>query len=274
MKKPSSNGTEEQSLYRVQVLDRALGILEILWKEGPDLTQSQLCERVGLHKTTVHRLLAVLENHRLVERTKQNGKYRLGLRLFEMGSKVGAEIDLRERGRPHLKKLSYDTGETAHLCILDEGEVLYLEKVEAQRTVRVPSTIGRRYPAHCGAAGKALLAFLSPDELDGIVKKRGLKSYTSKTLTSTKLLKQELRVVRDRGYAVDNEEFEEGLRCIGAPLRDHTGEVIAAISIAGPAFRISDERFPEIVQFVVDAAVELSRELGYRGSKAEAQLGF
>jgi IclR family acetate operon transcriptional repressor len=127
---------------------------------------------------------------------------------------------------------------------------------------------------HCGAAGKALLAFLPQSELDSIIRKRGLKSYTSKTIKSVKRLKQELRLVHERGYAIDNEEFEEGLRCVGAPLRDHTGEVVAAISIAGPAFRIRDERLPEIVRFVVDAAMDLSRELGYRGSKAEARLSF
>jgi DNA-binding IclR family transcriptional regulator len=266
-----NNGEESGSAYRVQVLERAIGIIEALWKEGPELSQVELCSRVGLHKSTMHRILNVLEDHRFVEKGKSSGKYRLGTRLFEIGSRAGVHLDLRDQARPYLERLVYESGETAHLCMLDDGEVLYLEKVEASRTVRVPSNVGRRYPAHCGAAGKILLAYLEAEEVDEIIKRRGLKAFTHNTITTPAQLKSELEVVSARGYAVDNEEFEEGLQCIGAPVRDRAGKVIASISVAGPASRLSDGKIPSIARAVVDAALELSAELGYQRSReAEA----
>ncbi len=254
----------KSSPYRVQVLERSLGILDLLCQEGPELSLIELSERLKLHKSTTHRLLGVLEQHRFIEKSANNGKYRLGLKLFELGSKAIAHLDWREKARRHLQRLAFETGETAHLCILDDGEVLYLEKVEAPRTVRVPSIVGRRYPAHCGAAGKTLLAFRSEEEVGELVKRRGLKAYTRNTLTTPAQLKEALRGVRDQGYAVDNEEFEEGLECIGAPIRDYSGRVVAAISIAGPTFRITEDKLPVLARTVMDVAKELSADLGFR----------
>jgi IclR family transcriptional regulator, KDG regulon repressor len=252
------------SPYRVQVLERSLGILELLCSDGPEISLIDLSERLRLHKSTTHRLLGVLEQHRFVERSSNNGKYRLGLKLFELGTKAIAHLDWRERARRYLQRLAFETGETAHLCILDDGEVLYLEKVEAPRTVRVPSIVGRRYPAHCGAAGKTLLAFQPDDEIEEVIKRRGLKAYTRNTLTTPAQLREGLRLVREQGYAIDNEEFEEGLECIGAPIRDYSGKVVAAISIAGPAFRMTEDKLPVLARSVIGAARELSDELGYQ----------
>jgi IclR family transcriptional regulator, KDG regulon repressor len=259
----------KSSQYRVQVLERSLGILDLLSSDGPELSLIELSERLRLHKSTTHRLLGVLEQYRFVEKSSITGKYRLGLRLFELGSKAIAHLDWRERARRYLQRLAFDTGETAHLCILDDGEVLYLEKVEAPRTVRVPSIVGRRYPAHCGGAGKALLAFQPEEEIDDLIKRRGLTSYTRNTFTTPAQLKNGLLVVRERGYAIDNEEFEEGLECIGAPVRDYSGSVVAAISIAGPTFRITEEKIAVLARSVVAAANELSADLGYRQETAE-----
>ena len=195
----------------------------------------------------------------------------MGLKLFELGSKAIAHLDWRERARPVLQRLASQTGETAHLCILDDGEVLYLEKVEAPRTVRVPSIVGRRYPAHCGAAGKTLLAFQPEEEIEELIKRRGLKAYTRNTLTTPAQLREGLRLVREQGYAIDNEEFEEGLECIGAPIRDYSGKVVAAISIAGPAFRITEDKLPVLARSVIEAAQELSDDLGYRGETVKKE---
>ena len=259
------------SPYRVQVLERSLGILELLCSEGPELSLIELSERLRLHKSTTHRLVGVLEQHRFVEKSSNNGKYRLGLKLFELGSKALAHLDWRERARRFLQRLAFETGETAHLCILDDGEVLYLEKVEAPRTVRVPSIVGRRYPAHCGAAGKTLLAFQPEEEIEELIKRRGLKAYTRNTLTTPAQLREGLRLVREQGYAIDNEEFEEGLECIGAPIRDYSGKVVAAISIAGPAFRITEDKLPVLARSVIEAAQELSDDLGYRGETVKKE---
>ncbi|MBA2526280.1 MAG: IclR family transcriptional regulator [Pyrinomonadaceae bacterium] len=255
------------SPYRVQVLERSLGILKLLCSDGPELSLIELSERLTLHKSTTHRLLGVLEQHRFVEKSASSGRYRLGLKLFELGSKAIAQFDWGERARGYLQRLAFETGETAHLCILDDGEVLYLEKVEAPSTVRVPSIVGRRYPAHCGGAGKTLLAFQPEEEIEELIKRRGLKSYTRNTLTTPAQLREGLRLVREQGYAIDNEEFEEGLECIGAPIRDYSGKVVAAISIAGPAFRITEEKLPMLARSVMEVAKDLSADLGHHESK-------
>ncbi|MGH7898581.1 MAG: IclR family transcriptional regulator, partial [Candidatus Binatia bacterium] len=259
-----SRAKSKGSPYQVQVLDRAVTILEALAARDGDLSLYELAANLDLHKSTIHRLLMVLERHRLVERGTESGKYGLGLKLFELGNKAIARLGLAERARPHLERLVAEAGETAHLCILDDGEVLYLEKVEPSRTVRVPSNVGQRNPAHCTAVGKALLAHLADAELDSVIRSRGLKAYTRNTITNPALLKRELRAIRQRGYAVDDEEIDEGLRCIGAPVRDFSGKVVASMSIAGPAFRIGKARIPALANLVASTTDRFSRELGYR----------
>jgi IclR family transcriptional regulator, KDG regulon repressor len=257
------------SPYQVQVLDRALGILDLLAGESPELAPSEVSERTGLHKSTVHRLLQVLERHRLIEKMAQNGKYRLGLRLFELGSKAMAQFDLRERAQPYLKRLVLETGETAHICILDGDRMLSIANVESPRTLRTPSTVGHRTPLHCTSTGKALLAFLPEDERNDLINQCELTDYTRHTIRKLARLKAELKLIRQRGYAMDDEEIEEGLRCVGAPVMDHSGRVVAAMSIAGPAFRLTDDRIPAVARSVIQAAIELSVELGYKETRLE-----
>ena len=257
------------SPYQVQVLDRALGILDLLAGENPELGASEVSERTGLHKSTVHRLLQVLERHRLIEKIALNGKYRLGLRLFELGSKAMAQFDLRERAQPYLKRLVLETGETAHICILDGDRMLSIANVESPRTLRTPSTVGHRTPIHCTSVGKVLLAFLPEDEQNDLINQCELTDYTRHTITKPARLKAELKLIRQRGYAMDDEEIEEGLRCVGAPVMDHSGRVVAAMSIAGPAFRLTDDRIPAVARSVIQAASELSVELGYKETRQE-----
>src|SRR5215510_4971568 len=257
------------SPYQVQVLDRALGILDLLAGENSELGPSEVSERTGLHKSTVHRLLQVLERHRLIEKIALNGKYRLGLRLFELGSKAMAQFDLHDRAQPYLKRLVLETGETAHICVLDGDRALSIANVESPRTLRTPSTVGRRTHLHCTSVGKALLALLPEEEQNELIKKLELTAYTRHTLTKPSRLKDELKLIRQRGYAIDDEELEEGLRCIGAPVMDYSGGVVAAISIAGPTFRLTEERIPMVARSVIHAASELSAELGYKEIQAE-----
>jgi|DewCreStandDraft_1066081.scaffolds.fasta_scaffold00555_19 DNA-binding IclR family transcriptional regulator len=259
--------------YRIQVLDRAMAILELLWQQGRELNAQQISAHIGVNKSTVRRLLKALAYHRLLEEDERTGQYRLGMKLFELGSSVVARLDIRARARPYLERLVLETGETAHLCILDRGEVLYLDKHEPMRTMRIPSEVGRRNPAYCTAVGKALLAYLPEEELEELVRRQGLRAYTPRTITTLAELKQELARVRERGYAVDDEEFEEGLKCIGAPVRDYSGRVVASISIAGPAFRLTEEKIPILAQSVMAVARELSEELGYRAAE-EAMIFF
>jgi DNA-binding IclR family transcriptional regulator len=247
-----------------------LSILDMLSAQGPDLTLGEISDKLQLHKSTVHRLMMVLERHKLVERNAVNGHYRLGLKLFELGTKAISQLDLRDRARPFLETLVLETSETVHLCILDDSEVVYLDKVEPQRSVRMATSVGRRNPAHCTAVGKAMMAHLPPAQVEAIVRKQGMRAMTSNTITSLFELKKELSAIRERGYSVDNEEIEEGVRCVGCVVRNFSGEPVAAVSISGPAFRLTQEKVPVLAIAVMAAAHGLSEELGFKGDQPAA----
>ena len=252
------------SPYQIQVLDRALAILDTLSVEGPDLSLAEISDKLGLHKSTAHRLMMVLDRHKLIERNSVNGRYRLGLKLFELGTRAVSQLDLRERARPFLEKLVLEASETVHLCILDDSEVVYLDKVEPARSVRMATSVGRRNPAHCTAVGKAIMAYQSEAQVEEIVRKQGLRAMTANTITSFAELKKELNAVRERGYAVDNEEIEEGVRCVGCVVRNFSGEPLAAISISAPSFRLTKEKVKDVARSVVEVASALSAELGFK----------
>jgi DNA-binding IclR family transcriptional regulator len=253
------------------VLDRALAVLEILSQDGPDLSLAQISEKLKLHKSTAHRLTMVLERYKLIEKNSISGRYRLGLKLFELGTKAVSQLDLRERARPFLERVVLETGETVHLCIMDDTEVVYLDKVEPARSVRMASSVGRRNPAYCTAVGKAMMAHLSDAEVEAIVRKQGLKPLTGNTISTLYELKAELGKIRKRGYAIDDEENEEGVRCVGCVVQDHVGEPVAAISISGPAFRVTKEKVEHLAKPVVAAAGSLSHTLGFVNNFAMAK---
>lgn len=259
-----------KSPYKVQVLDRALAALAALSNSQTECSLAELCPILGLHKSTAHRLMMVLEQHRLVVKNPDTGRYRLGLRLYELGSRAIEGLDLRGRVRPFLDRLQERFGETVFFCILDEGQVFYVEKMESQRSVRTACTVGSRAPAYCTAVGKAMLSELTETEVNIIIKNSGLKAITDNTITTSARLKAELKLIRSRGYAIDDEEKEEGLRCVGAVVRAHSRKLIAAMSVSGPAFRMTKERIPDIGQALIQAAGDLSAELGYQESPTEA----
>jgi IclR family transcriptional regulator, KDG regulon repressor len=258
------------SPYRVQVIDRASDILGALAEGQGVASLADLCAELKLHKSTIHRLLMVLERHRLVDKDPETGKFRLGLRLFELGSKAIAVMDLRRYARPYVGRVLQETGETTHFCVLDHGELLYIEKMEPERSVRMACTVGTRAPAYCTAVGKSILAELPEAEVEAIVRQSGLKKISRNTITTLPKLKAELKAIRLRGYAIDDEEKEEGLRCVGAAVRDHTGRAIAAISVSGPVFRVTDAKIQEIARSVTRAALEISLKLGYAPVPLEA----
>jgi IclR family transcriptional regulator, KDG regulon repressor len=253
-----------ESPYQIQVLDRALALLEALSHQGPDLTLAQISSLLKLHKSTAHRLIMVLERHRLIEKNSNTGKYRLGLKLFELGTKAVSQLDLRERAHPFLERAVLHTGETGHLCVYDDGEVVYLDKIEPDRSVRLTSSVGRRNPAYCTAVGKAIMAFLPEAQVETSVQKHGLPQLTRKTITNMLDLRADLARVRKLGYAIDDEEHEEGVLCVGAPVWSVGPYPIAAISVSGPIFRLSHEKVPAVAESMITMANALSRELGMR----------
>lgn len=248
--------------YKVQVLDRTFGILEVLAAHGKEVSLVELSRELNLHKSTVHRLVSVLECNGYVDKNPDNGRYRLGLRLFEMGSKAVANLDVRERARPKLERLAFQTNETVHLCVMDRDEVLYIEKVEPDRSVRLSTSVGRRMAPHCTSVGKAMLAHMSEERVLDIVRRKGLAAITPHTITRVEQLREDLDGIRAKGFSIDDEEFELGVRCVAAPIRDWTGQVSAAISISGPTFRITPEHLPALAEAVKAVAAEVSAELG------------
>jgi IclR family acetate operon transcriptional repressor len=265
---PAGRGVSPR--YRIQAIERAVSILNAFSPEDPELGVTELAERLGLHKSTVHRFMVNLDAAGLVERNPRTGRYRLGLRIFELGGLVMQQMNLWDEALPFLEGLVHDTGETGHLAVLDGGEAIYIERVEARRALRVPSAIGRGYPAHATNLGKVLLADLPRERVEAIVAERGLAAYTPQTITDLPRLEAELDHIRALGYAVDNEEYDEGLRCIGAPVRDHSGHVVAALGIGGPVTRITPDRVDELAELVMTAARGLSRRLGAHRSGAYA----
>jgi DNA-binding IclR family transcriptional regulator len=260
-------------LYRVQVLDRAVGILQTLADAHSDLGPAEIADRLSLHKSTIHRLLASLERYGYIRKQPGNGKYGLGLKLFELGSRAVARLDLHGYARPILEELVTQTGETAHLAVMDRGQMVSVVIAESPRTVRTPATVGRRTPMHCTAVGKAMLAALPEPALTAFLEDQPLRAYTRKTLTTPAALAMDLDRIRKRRYAVDDQEIEEGLRCVGAAVRNHSGDVVASISIAGPAFRIGRARIPALGRVVVAAADRLSANLGYHPAYQTASAG-
>jgi IclR family transcriptional regulator, KDG regulon repressor len=249
--------------YVVAAVARALGILENVdgGVRGTGITE--LSRRLGLGKSTVHRLCATLEHHGYLVRDPGTGRYRLSLRVFQIGSHALDALDLPARAMPALETLGAATEETVHLAVVDGAEVIFIGKVESPRPLRLYSQVGRRCPAHCTAVGKVLLAYAGSEQR-ALVAARPLKRYTPKTITSAPALDRELEEVRRRGYATDEEEFEEGIRCIAAPVRDYRGRVVAALSVSVPAGRLPRARTASLVEQVLDTARRVSDALGHR----------
>lgn len=260
----SSGAAEWKCLYRVQVIDRAVAILDELARSNGELSGNELAERLGLHKSTVHRLVAALMANGLVERKPGGTKYGLGWRVFDLGIVAASRLGLLEHVRPHVAQLVESTGETAHFGVLRQGEVMSLVNVESRNTAHMPATVGRRIPIHSTAQGKAILAFLPPQQVEEQLKGYLFTRHTANSIVGMEQLREELTLVRERGYAVDNEELEEGLRCVAAPVRDHNSAVIGALGIAGPTFRVSGARLPALTRAVINSASSLSTALGKR----------
>lgn len=250
------------SRYRVQVLDRTMSVLQTVAEADTDLAAAEIARQLKLHKSTVHRLLAVLEHYRLIKKGPE-GTYRLGTRLIELGEAAMARLKLSEHAQPFLRELASQTGEGAHVTILSGTEMLSIAHVEGRWNLQSLTRTGLRTQVHCTAAGKAVLAFLSEEACDELLSRLPLQRNTRRTLVKPSDIKTDLVRVRAAGFAVDDEEFEDGLRCVGAPVFDHRGHVIASISTAAPVFRLRKERLPQVARLVMAAARGLSGDVGH-----------
>ena len=260
-----------QGTYKVQALDRAFAVLDLLGESETPLGLAQVASSLQLHKSTAHRFLMVLERHHMVERTS-GGKFRLGLRLFDYGNRAIEQYDFRERAQPHLRRLVSETEETAHLCILEQARVIYIDKIEPARSVRMITRIGSSNSVHCTSVGKAILAFLPEERIAEIIRRTRFERHTNRTITNADALRAEIEKTRRRGYAVDDEELEEGLRCIAVPLLDAQRFPVAAISVSGPSFRVTAQKLPSIANHLLHCVRSISQDMGFtptgRGARA------
>lgn len=236
-----------------------------------DLGVSELAARLGLAKSTVHRLLGTLALEGLIEKDDSTGRYRLGLKLYELGAMVSSHLDLHEVVTEPLEDLRNRTHETVHVSILDGGEVLYIERRESPQTVRVFGRVGHRNHAHCTSSGKVLLAWLSPEERAAILRERGLPSHTPHTITDPGRLEAELTLVRERGWSTNLDESELGASSVAAPIRDASGAVVAAIACVAPSTRLTRETMRRYAAETIAAAGRISARLGYRSEPAAAR---
>lgn len=255
--------------YQLQSLDRAVSVLEVLSESEASLSLAEICQRMGLHKSTAHRSLMVLERSALIERTSDN-RYRLGLKLYELGNRAVRQSDLRTRVHPFFRKLASEVGETVHLSILQNASVLYLDKVEPDHRVRMASRIGISNPVYCTSMGKAMLAFQPPETVEQMLATIRFERYTYKTVRSREMLLQSLERVRRRGYAIDDEEIEVGVRCIGAPIFDEKHRPIAAASVSGPSSRITAQNVPDLAGQLLRCCREISASLSLQQRPARA----
>ncbi len=260
----NKNGKTEKS-SRIQSVERALIILDVLASKSEGMSLAQISEEIGLPKSTVHGLITTLRDYDYVSQSNETGNYKLGIHLFELGSKVQRAFNIRDAAMPVMKKLNKQFGETVHLGAEDNGEVLYLEKIAADSIFSIMSDVGIRLPMHCSGLGKVLLANKSEAEVKRVISQRGLPALTKRTITTQAKLKEELQRVKKRGYALDDGEIMEGLRCVGAPVRDESGKVLYAISVSGLVKDMYGKRLDEVINATIQAADEISIALKKRG---------
>jgi IclR family KDG regulon transcriptional repressor len=251
----------------VRAVERALDILLCFTRDEPTRSLTQIAETVRMSKTTVHRLLATLENKRFITRDQVTGFYRLGLRFIEMASLVLQDVELHRWAQPYLHKLSTQFGETVDLSILDGSDVIYLDVVESPQRLKLAAAVGQRLPAFCTASGKALLAFLPEDQIRKILGEN-LTRYTDCTPVSISDILSELRVTAERGYAVSEQEYERDINAVAAPIFDADHHPIASIAIVGPSFRLTKDRLPELGESIRRMTQLISNEVGLVGLSA------
>jgi DNA-binding IclR family transcriptional regulator len=214
-----------------------------------------------MHKSTIHRLLATLESRRFVIRDKVTGMYQLGYRFIEMASIRLQDLDTQRWAQPYLQQLAVLSGETVDLAILDGNHVVYLQVVESQQRVKIAAAVGQQLPVHCTATGKAFLAFLPEYQVRDILAK-GLAKYTDRTLVSLAELDQDLREIRERGFAISKEEYENDINAVAAPILNADGSPMAVIAIVGPSYRLSQDCMMRLGQSILETTSTITREIG------------
>lgn len=248
----------------VQSIARAIQLIDLLAKEGQELSLTEIAKAMGWPKSTVHGLLSTLRDYNYVEQSPINGRYRLGIRLFELGNSVARSWDIRAVALPVMQRLNRKLGEMVHLATEDRGEVLYIEKLDSHQAFRIVSETGVRLPMHCSGLGKVLLAYKARNEVKWILTRQGMRRMTRNTITDPQVLEKELAVIRQQGYGVDDREIMDSLRCVAAPIFGEEGRAKYAISVSGMADSMCGQHLEEVTAMVKEAAETISYQMGYR----------
>ncbi|PJI07293.1 MULTISPECIES: IclR family transcriptional regulator [Clostridium] len=248
----------------VQSVDRSLSIIEVLSDYENGLGITEISEKVGLHKSTVFRLLSTLIYKGYVQQDKNSSRYGLTLKLFELGNKKVENMSLVTVALPYIKKLMEKTNEVVHLVVRDGTDMVYISKVEPQKTIRMYSSIGKRIPLYCTAVGKAMMSQMLDNEVEEIWEKSDIKKLTDRTITDLETMKKELKKVKEKGYAIDEQENEIGIRCIGTIIRDYKGNICGAASVSGSILSFTEDKIGDFSKWMLECASSISKELGYR----------
>src|SRR5256714_10893384 len=263
--------TKTKRTYNITSLQRGLRLLELFASAERSLTASQIAKLSGLPVSTVHRFLVNLESAGFLN-CSGTGSYHLGVACFSIGQAALGQLDIRRLSLPYLQQLNQNTRETVHLTVRHGLAAVYVEKLDSSEPLRIYSRIGAAVPLYCSAVGKVLLAYMPPQELANIIPQLELKRMSANTIGSIQELQTHLQKVRRNGYACDLEENEPHIRCIAAPVWDHTGGVNASLSITGPAVRMPVARLRQLAPLIQDAGLKISRELGYQSFRPSPDL--
>lgn len=252
-------------MSNVQSLERALTLLNILSDHPDGIQISRLAEKTGLSKSTIHRLLSTLLNMKYVTQDPKTEKYGLGYQVMYLSRNMTANSGLISSARPILESLCEDINETIHLCVEDNAEVVYIDKIESSQTIRMYSRIGSRNPMYCTGVGKILLSGMNEEEFKQATVSIDFVKRTAKTIDSLEELQKEIERVKKQQYALDNIENEEGIRCIAAPICDFSGKIVASFSVSGPVHRITMERIhDELIRKMRETSKKISQQLGHQ----------
>src|SRR5258708_11550736 len=252
---------------RLSSVASAMRLLKAFSDAEIEIGISDLAKRLGVAKSTGHRLAVTLVSEGMLEQNPDSGKYRLGIALFRLGALVRHRMDVSIEARHLLRELREKANETVHLAVLDGAQIMYVFNLESTQAIRMRSDIGVRKPAYCTAEGQVLLAYQPPEAIERVVS-HGLPARTPQTVTDPLALKKVLEGVRARGCAIEDEESELGMRCIAAPLYNDAGEVVAAVGLAGPVSRLSKKALSTYIPHVIETAAAISASLGHRDRAA------
>jgi DNA-binding IclR family transcriptional regulator len=252
----------------IKSLVKALRLLKVFTPQRNVWTAEDIIAQLGYHKSSVQRILATLENEGFLAKvTPRRCEYRLGPDILFLGNVAEISLDLRSVARPIMLELVQRAQETCYLCVADQGQCLYVDKVECSQPVRIVNQVGQRNPMHCTGVGKALLSGMADDAIERLIDTQGLKAHTSNSITDRDRLRQELNSIRCSGVALDNEELDLGVKCVAAPIRDSSGAVVAAISLSGPTQRFTPKTIRRFGQDVKKASALISKALGFKAGQ-------